>query len=357
MANAFKNLKDGDITVTRTPLHEAIPLTGTIVSGTYQTVPGTELGIKNFSHGIFQSVFDYPHLSSSANHILDLSLGYSANSTLSQSIGTTGFAGFQQDKKINIYNEMAQVLMGHDATGSIKEFKIPGGDFIREAYFMSYTRLLTKDEVDKNNFSLKLNKKIGYKPGDLRKTMILDEITLPSSDNETTFYTDSPAGEYSVLSSSMSGNIGLLFYQAGIAVIGTSSMKQLTASVSLGGKTSTTTKGGHIPEGIVSASISGNCNDFRFHFANNDFNNTTELNSTIYFCRANHNEYNYSANPTYLTASKIRVKESTLDEPVSYITTVGLYSPANELLATAKLSEPLKKTPNTELTLRVRLDY
>ena len=43
--------------------------------------------------------------------------------------------------------------------------------------------------------------------------------------------------------------------------------------------------------------------------------------------------------------------------PVSYITSVGLYSADNELLAVAKVSEPLIKTPSNELTLRVRLDY
>ena len=90
---------------------------------------------------------------------------------------------------------------------------------------------------------------------------------------------------------------------------------------------------------------------------NISFNNTTELNSTIYFCRANNNEFNYSANPTYLSASKLVVKNNTTDLPVSYITTIGLYSSDNELLATAKVSEPLKKTPNDEFTLRVRLDY
>ena len=82
------------------------------------------------------------------------------------------------------------------------------------------------------------------------------------------------------------------------------------------------------------------------------------MNSTIYFTRANTGDYNYSANPTYLSASKIRVKgDNPFAEPVSYITTVGLYSADNELLAVAKLSEPLKKTPSNELTLRVRLDY
>jgi hypothetical protein len=87
------------------------------------------------------------------------------------------------------------------------------------------------------------------------------------------------------------------------------------------------------------------------------FNNTTELNSTIYFCRAGHNDFNYSSNPTYLKESKIRVKEQMLDAPVSYITTVGLYAADNELLAVAKLSEPLRKDPTNEMVLRVRLDY
>jgi len=46
-----------------------------------------------------------------------------------------------------------------------------------------------------------------------------------------------------------------------------------------------------------------------------------------------------------------------LDSPIAYFTTVGLYSSDNELLAVAKLSEPLKKDPTNEMTIRVRLDY
>jgi hypothetical protein len=90
---------------------------------------------------------------------------------------------------------------------------------------------------------------------------------------------------------------------------------------------------------------------------NMSFNNTTELNSTIYFCRVAHNDFNYSSNPTYLNGSKLRVKSRASDTPVTYITTVGLYSADNELLAVAKLSEPLRKDPTNEITLRVRLDY
>ena len=98
-------------------------------------------------------------------------------------------------------------------------------------------------------------------------------------------------------------------------------------------------------------------NNFRKRVENISFNNTTELQSSIYFCRAGHNEFNYSGNPSYLSSSKIVVKDESTDTPISYITTVGLYSEENELLAVAKLSEPLRKTPETEYVLRVRLDY
>ena len=106
-------------------------------------------------------------------------------------------------------------------------------------------------------------------------------------------------------------------------------------------------------------SIKFNSNAVRRRIKNISFNNTTELNSTIYFCRANAHEFNYSSNPTYLDGSEIRVRPANNAdaEPVAYVTSVGLYGPNNEMLAVAKTSEPLKKSPSNELTLRVRLDY
>jgi len=113
---------------------------------------------------------------------------------------------------------------------------------------------------------------------------------------------------------------------------------------------------------MTGSTIDAMANALRNRIYNVQFNNTTELNSTIYFCRANNTEFNYSANPTYLSTSggpsEIVVKDATAgNDPISYITSVGLYSPDNELLAVAKVSEPLKKDPSNELTLRVRLDY
>ena len=95
----------------------------------------------------------------------------------------------------------------------------------------------------------------------------------------------------------------------------------------------------------------------RHRIGNIAFNNTTEINSKIYFCRVPHNKFNYSANPTYLSGSKIKVKNVASDSPVAYITTVGLYNDQQELMAVAKLSEPIRKDPTNDLTIRVRLDY
>jgi len=169
--------------------------------------------------------------------------------------------------------------------------------------------------------------------------------------------------------------VGLLYYQAGIAVL-TSSIFGFTDGVTDSAtRTQTDQQAYESGDNTLrffgdalssSASVSGSltgstinnaCDGFRNRLKNIQFNNTTELNSTIYFCRLTHNEFNYSANPTYLSASQIRVKNQAADLPVSYITTVGLYSTDNELLAVGKLSEPLKKSPNNEFTLRVRLDY
>lgn len=109
--------------------------------------------------------------------------------------------------------------------------------------------------------------------------------------------------------------------------------------------------------GDVDLTIPDLCNAFRQRIDEIEFQNTTELNSTIYFCKANHNEFNYSSNPTYCDGSRIVNKNTTQDAPSSYITGVGLYSSDGALLAVAKLSEPFKKSSDTDLSLRVRIDY
>ena len=358
-AGAFKILSEDDIVSTRTLLHEAIPITGTIVSGTYN-----ERNIKNPSHGMFQSVYDYPFLSSSSNHIFDITVGVSTNS------GKYNATNNQASKKKNVYNQMAQILVGYDITGSVLRFDedgdLTGGTKIDNAIFIPFSRLLVKDEIKKGTFSMTLGLDSSHAaPFNGNNVLITD---ASGSNN---YFVNSPAGEYGILyadsPADASGDAyfrgykkcGLIYYQAGIVVLTASVFSNhadtglVTGSVNMVGNSDAV----FIDNQLTGSTIQTIANSVRHRIGNIQFNNTTELNSTIYFCRANHNEFNYSTNPTYLTGSKIRVKTNSTDQPISYITSIGLYNDRNELMAVAKLSEPLKKTPSTEFTLRCRLDY
>lgn len=80
--------------------------------------------------------------------------------------------------------------------------------------------------------------------------------------------------------------------------------------------------------------------------------------STNYFIRAEHDKFNYSNNPTYVTGSDHKLRQPTfVGDPKTYITTVGLYDDDRTLLAVAKLSQPVLKSFNSEVLITVRLDY
>lgn len=86
--------------------------------------------------------------------------------------------------------------------------------------------------------------------------------------------------------------------------------------------------------------------------------NNQKIISSHYFVRIKNGELNYSNNPSFTTGSEGTIRiTSFADDPQVYITTVGLYNDNNELLAVAKLSRPLVKNFETEVLLRVRLDY
>ena len=350
-ASKFKSIHPSDIAQTRTKLHEAIPVTGTILSGTY-----SDNNIKNYAHGMFQSVYDYPYLSSSANHIIDLTAGWSSTSGLS---GSTNVS--QRNQKNDIYNEMAQVLAGYDATGSINKFDVSGSfssntaaDKMNEVVIFNFSRLLQKDEIQRanNGFTITLGVSASYS-NPFGKTM-----RVYDKNGTDTVYTNTPAGEFGILYASSSDmnpadqECGLLFYQAGVAVL-TASVFTSTFVENCQMNASSET----IQDVLTSGSISGSCDALRHRVQNIDFNNTTELNSSIYFCRVFNSDFNYSSNPTYLSSSQPRVKELATDPPVSYITTVGLYNKDGVLVAVSKLSEPLKKSPEQEYSIRVRLDH
>jgi len=77
-----------------------------------------------------------------------------------------------------------------------------------------------------------------------------------------------------------------------------------------------------------------------------------------YFCRIKAAEYNFSANPTFVSGSKNKIRAADMHgNPQTFITGVGLYNSAGQLLAIAKLSSPLKKNFASEATIKVKLTY
>jgi hypothetical protein len=144
---------------------------------------------------MFQTVYDYPYLSSSANHIFDITYGMSTNS------GVYDTNVNQYKKKKNIYNQMAQVLVGYDVTGSVLEFDadgniLAGGSKLRDNFIIPFSRLLVKDEIKKESFSMELGISSSV---DYAGALFQDRITISDVGAKTSYFVNSPAGEYGIL--------------------------------------------------------------------------------------------------------------------------------------------------------------
>ena len=86
--------------------------------------------------------------------------------------------------------------------------------------------------------------------------------------------------------------------------------------------------------------------------------------SLHYFVRVMNRDFNYSNNPTFvydgtdgIHAKGTIFNTDFINNPTTYVTTVGLYNDSNELVAVAKLSRPAVKSFDQELLIKVRLDF
>ena len=85
---------------------------------------------------------------------------------------------------------------------------------------------------------------------------------------------------------------------------------------------------------------------------------TENVSTSHYFVRANNREFNFSNNPTFVSGSVGAFAQSLFErDPHVYITSVGLYDDANELLAVAKTSKPVEKSFDKEIAIKVKLDF
>jgi hypothetical protein len=81
------------------------------------------------------------------------------------------------------------------------------------------------------------------------------------------------------------------------------------------------------------------------------------VSSRYFFTRVKNSEFNYTSNPSIIDDNGNLLYNTLINNPQTYVTTVGMYNDNNELVAVAKLSKPLTKDFTKEALIRIKLDY
>jgi hypothetical protein len=88
-----------------------------------------------------------------------------------------------------------------------------------------------------------------------------------------------------------------------------------------------------------------------------DARRTENVSTQHFFVRATNREFNYSNNPTYIDVNGNFTEPSFETDPRTFITTIGLYNDSNELIAVAKTSQPIAKSFDKEVLVKVKLSF
>ena len=262
---------------------------------------------------------------------------------------------------IAIYNQFKNILLGTgDNYFTVYTGSTAAGHDMKNFYVLNVNRARYKERLDPGNVSIKLTGTAG--------TVTLIDDSGGTDENVTT------AGRvYNLVSGSLNiGNsltasiaqyidtytkqgYGLFYPDLGIILLNPTA---LSASVggALAAATSSASNTYHINRGnsfggtaLLKALESGS--DFQAR-------RTENVSTSHYFVRANNREFNFSNNPTFVTGSVGAFVQPLFErDPHVYITTVGLYDDANELLAVAKTSQPVEKSFDKEIAIKVKLDF
>ena len=110
---------------------------------------------------------------------------------------------------------------------------------------------------------------------------------------------------------------------------------------------------------LTTASISGSINLYDYFITGSNittsFESTYTIHETQYKCTIRESEFNLSYNPSLLSGSTL-YDYATGSFFAPYITTVGLYDRQQNLLAVAKLSQPLPSSPTTDMNIIINID-
>lgn len=273
-----------------------------------------------------------------------------------------------------IYNQYRQLLLSpNDNAFSFKS----GSTFVNSdsIYVINFNSKLIGDKVDPGNFELALSKLDGdnYPPNSYTSSALIKVDS--GSSTVVTLIDDS--GDFADVSPSLttttkvfnlvSGSIedgkhidsgeayGLFYADYGVIVL---NANKLNSDLSFNVSTSSNAAGSNNIKLFTSISGSASTTDARttlypFYARKVDIKTTS-----YYYVRLKNYQFNYSTNPTYYTGSLATVTHPDFKyNPVSYMTSIGLYNSNFELLAVAKLSKPLKKTFFDEYLITIKLEY
>jgi hypothetical protein len=264
-----------------------------------------------------------------------------------------------------IYGQYRQLLLSPEDT----RFTTEGSGSTDHIYVINFKRSLLKERLDPGNFELPLARmtnatNITNKTGSL--TASGSVITLIDDSSEASPKLGESGRVYSIVSGSINSGVhkvggnsvyyGLAYPDYGTLIL---DGKMLDQQLNFRTNTGSSSEGNN--HFSLYHSISGSCAQTNPLTADNYVflaRNTEKITSTHFFVRIKNAEYNFSNNPSYVTGSVGQIKEkSFIDDPKTYITTIGLYNNRLELLAVAKLSKPLLKSFQREALIRVKLDF
>jgi hypothetical protein len=262
----------------------------------------------------------------------------------SGSLGTVGAATGNRSTAA-IHAQLVNLLLGPNSN----RFTYAGDKKSDHFYAISFKRSRMREKVDPGNWELRLD-------GGTNQIRLIDDskaTTNPESgvggrvfNVVTGSIQGGTASTKTAASSETLGGLGLFYPDVGLIVLNGDQIDRRIADIT--SDSGSNTVGG---------------NNKRFYQSLNQgalFQARREerLSSTHYFCRAGNKEFNFSNNPTFFTASDGTFTQDTFfKDPKTYITTVGLFNDSNELLAVAKLSQPVLKSYSREALIKVKLDF
>jgi len=263
--------------------------------------------------------------------------------------GSQLYDGGINDKSYSstVYGQFRTLLLGDEDT----DFTFDNDGTVEtpeNVYFISVHRARFKEKLFPGSLTLAISGSTGgngttnLKLTDNSKNVATD--TFVDGGRVYSLYT----GSLGVISSS-AVEYGKLFPDVGVIALNgdlLSSSNYLSGSDVLPINDSNTSNSSITP--LFAALVSGS--EFRLR-------SDETLSSNFVFVRARNSEFNYSTNPSNITGSGELRHSVMIDNPQSYITSVGLYNDNNDLLAVAKLSTPLLKDFTKEALIRIKLDY